>query len=68
MSHTQNKPPEHRCRVKFLRDSVADHRDFLKDDVADIPASEAKMLAQRANASGVWYGRGPSVLILSDKV
>jgi hypothetical protein len=66
--YVQNRAPERKFRVEFLRDSVADRKDWHKGDVADIPANEARMLAQRADATGIFSGRGPSVLILSENI
>jgi hypothetical protein len=68
MFTTNNSKTEKKIRVKFLRDSVADKRDWSAGDVGDIPANEARMLAQPANASGIFRGRGPSVLMLSENI
>jgi hypothetical protein len=65
------KAPEKKLRVRFLRDAVADRRDFLAGDVADIDANDARLLAidGRGGAGGiVCTGPSPSVLILSDNI
>ena len=66
--NSQHRAPEPKVRCQILRDCVAGGKDHLKGEVADLPACDAKLLSQRADASGVWYGRGPSVLILSKNV
>jgi hypothetical protein len=68
MFTTNERKTEKKTRVRFLRDSVADKRDWSEGDVGDIPAHEARMMAQPANASGIFCGRGPSVLILSENI
>jgi hypothetical protein len=68
MFTTNDRKTEKKIRVRFLRDAVADKRDWFKDDVGDIPASEARLLSQTANASGIFCGRGPSVLMLSENI
>jgi hypothetical protein len=51
-------------KVKFLRDGVAERRDFLKGDIAEIDEVDARLMAQPANASGIWT-RPPIVEILT---
>jgi hypothetical protein len=63
-----NRAPESKVRCQILRDCVAGGKDHLKGEVVDLPASDAKLLSQRADASGYFAGPGPSVLILSNNV
>jgi hypothetical protein len=63
MYRSLEQQQEKKIRVRFLRDSVADRRDFLAGDVADIPSDDAYLLAQRRAD-----GRGPSVMLLSSNI
>jgi hypothetical protein len=51
-------------KVKFLRDGVAERRDFLKGAIAEIDEVDARLMSQAANANGIWT-RPPIVEILT---
>jgi len=55
---------EKKVRVRFLRDAVAERKDWLAGEIGEIAESDARQMAAAANASGIWAGRGPSVEIL----
>ena len=60
----EQRKKEKTVKVRFLRDAVAERRDWHAGEIGFISESDARQMAAGANASGVWAGRGPSVEIL----